>query len=388
MRFFPILLLILLIQLSALAQTLPYTTVFESGTEGHQSYRIPSIIQSPSGKLLAICEGRVHHAGDYGDINLVLKTSSDNGKTWSPLQTIVDYADKQAGNPAPVVDRTDPRYPQGRIFLFYNTGNNHEWEVRNGQGYREVWYITSTDEGKTWSEPVNITTQVHRPNMPEVRPEYKFQEDWRSYANTPGHALQFQDGRYKGRIYVAANHSGGKPQDQFKDYQAHGFYTDDHGATFHLSENISYPGSNEAMAAQLKGDRLVMNIRNQQGDVRARLIATSSNGGKSWDTSYFDLRLPDPVCQGSLLSVGNTKNRKLLFINNADSLHRNNLVLRISKDDGKTWYKEITIARKDSVKPNESYSAYSDLVAVRRKQVGILYELEEYSKIVFVRVKY
>ncbi|HRQ50901.1 MAG TPA: sialidase family protein, partial [Agriterribacter sp.] len=108
--------------------------VFVSGTEGHKSYRIPAIIALPNGDLLAICEGRVHGAGDFGDINIVAKRSSDKGKTWSALQTIVDVDTLQAGNPAPVVDLTDPAYPQGIIFLFYNTGNNHEGEVRKGKG--------------------------------------------------------------------------------------------------------------------------------------------------------------------------------------------------------------------------------------------------------------
>ncbi|HLT71005.1 MAG TPA: sialidase family protein, partial [Cyclobacteriaceae bacterium] len=162
------------------------TPVFVSGTDGHQSYRIPAVIGLPGGDLLAFCEGRVDDAADFGDINLVMKRSRDNGKTWSGMHTIVDNDSLQAGNPAPVVDLTDPRYPGGRIFLFYNTGNNHEGDVRKGNGLREVWYVTSTDDGATWSEPVNITTQVHRPNQPQVNPSYRFEEDWRSYANTPG----------------------------------------------------------------------------------------------------------------------------------------------------------------------------------------------------------
>ena len=108
--------------------------VFTSGTEGHKSYRIPAIIGLPNGQLLAFCEGRVNDAGDFGDINIVLKRSDDKGQTWSAIRTVVDYDSLQAGNPAPVVDLTDPAYPGGRIFLFYNTGNNHEDEVRKGNG--------------------------------------------------------------------------------------------------------------------------------------------------------------------------------------------------------------------------------------------------------------
>jgi sialidase-1 len=96
--------------------------------------------------LLAFCEGRVHGSGDFGDINIVMKRSSDSRKTWSTLQTVVGADSLQAGNPAATVDLTDPAYPQGRIFLFYNMGNNQENEVRKGKGLREVWYKTSTDK--------------------------------------------------------------------------------------------------------------------------------------------------------------------------------------------------------------------------------------------------
>ena len=146
--------------------------VFKSGTEGHKSYRIPAVIGLPDRQLLAFAEGRVNGSNDFGDINIVLKRSIDNGKTWDPVSTVVDYDTLQAGNPAPVVDLTDPEFSKGRIFLFYNTGNNHEDEVRKGKGYREVWYITSSDGGITWSDAVNITTQVHRPFQPTINRDY------------------------------------------------------------------------------------------------------------------------------------------------------------------------------------------------------------------------
>ncbi|HEX5169611.1 MAG TPA: sialidase family protein [Cyclobacteriaceae bacterium] len=123
--------------------------------KGNKVYRIPAIISLPDGSLLAFCEGRVNDAGDFGDINIVSKRSNDGGKTWGSLQMVVDYDALQAGNPAPVVDVYDPRYPKGRIFLFYNTGNNHEGEVRKGKGLREVWYKTS-NEKNNYSEIVFV----------------------------------------------------------------------------------------------------------------------------------------------------------------------------------------------------------------------------------------
>lgn len=361
--------------------------VFVAGQGGHQSYRIPAIIGLPNGDLLAIAEGRVNNAGDFGDINLVMKRSIDNGKTWSDMVTLVDNDSLQAGNPAPVVDLMDPRYPGGRIFLFYNTGNNHEGEVRKGKGLREVWYITSVDNGKTWSEAVNITTEVHRPNQPHVNPQYDFKEDWRSYANTPGHALQISSGPHRGRLFVAANHSAGDPQQHFRDYAAHGYFTDDHGSTFKLSETVPLSGSNEATAADLADGSVMMNIRNQTGDVRARIVAISSSGGAEWDTTYFDRQLPDPVCEGTILTIGKKKGKNILaFCNAADTVHRDNLTLRISYDEGKTWEKNIVV---DKAAPGEerNHIAYSDIVKIAKNRIGILYERDGYSEIVFSVIK-
>jgi sialidase-1 len=261
-------------------------TVFTSGTEGYQSFRIPAIVSFQK-TLLAFAEGRVKGAADFGDINIVLKKSTDNGKTWTDLSVVASNGHLQAGNPAPVVDLTDPNYPNGRIFLFYNTGNQSEGDIRKGKGMREVWYKTSVDAGNTWSDPVNITLQVHRPNQPSINPAFHFSEDWRSYANTPGHAMQFDEGKYKGRIFVAANHSQGNPVGKFEDYFSHGFYTDNHGVSFQLSPSLNLPGSNEATATQISNNRLLLNARNQKGDIRARIIAISNSGGAHWDTLYF-----------------------------------------------------------------------------------------------------
>ncbi|WP_121356652.1 sialidase family protein [Flavisolibacter nicotianae] len=362
--------------------------VFVSGREGHKSYRIPAIVGLTNDDLLAFCEGRVNGAGDFGDINIVMKRSSDGGKTWTALQTIVDADSLQAGNPAPVVDLTDPAYPSGRIFLFYNTGNNHEGEVRKGAGLREAWYKISTDNGHTWSEAVNITAQVHRPKQPQLNPAYNFTEDWRSYANTPGHAMQFQKGKYRGRIFVAANHSAGDPQKGFTDYVAHGYYTDDHGKSFHLSTTVAAPGSNESTAAELSNDKLMMNSRNQKGDVRARIVSISSTGGATWDTTYFDQTLIDPVNEGSLLTVGQKGGKNILaFCNAADARRRDNLTLRISNDDGHTWKKTFVID-KSSDGTHGDYTAYSDLVKLGRKKIGVLYEKDGYKQIVFTAVKW
>jgi sialidase-1 len=374
--------LVMVLQATAQSGKIP---VFVAGADGYKSYRIPAIIRLQNGELLAFCEGRVNGFNDFGNVDIVMKRSSDKGRTWSPLQKIVDNGDLQAGNSAPVVDLTDPNYPKGRVFLFYNTGNVPESEVRKGHGLREVWYRTSVDNGVTWSESVNITLQVHRPRQPGLNPGYNFPEDWRSYANTPGHALQIREGKFKGRIFVAANHSAGEPQPGYADGWAHGYYTDDHGRTFHLGASVNFPGSNESMAAELSHDRLMMNSRCQRGDIRARIVSVSSDGGATWDTSYVDPTLIDPVNQGSILTVGKEKGKAIIaFCNAANTKRRDDLTLQISFDDGRTWAKKYPVDK--SPDDRGDFTAYSDLVKLGKREIGVLYERDNYKEIAFTVV--
>ncbi|WP_312339170.1 sialidase family protein [Sphingobacterium sp.] len=361
--------------------------VFVSGEAGYKSYRIPAIVKDKTGQLIAFAEGRVDHAGDFGNVDIVYKTSQDNGKTWGPLHVAVDNDNLQVGNPAPVVDLLDPAYPKGRLLLFYNTGNNHEGEVRKGNGMRECWSISSADGGKTWSNPQNITLETHRPNQPSVNAQYNFKEDWRTYANTPGHALQFDSGKYKGRIYIPANHSEGNPKSNGRDYFAHSYYSDDHGKTFKIGASVKFEGSNETMAAQISGTGLYMNSRNQQGNVKSRIVSYSNDGGVTWDTTYYDKNLPDPVNQGAVLSW-QKKGRYVLAVCNAASTdRRDNLTVRLSNDQGKTWYFSQVIAKApEGVKGD--YAAYSDLVLLNKNKLGVLFEKENYSKIVFLPVNF
>jgi sialidase-1 len=195
--------------------------------------------------------------------------------------------------------------------------------------------------------------------------------------------MQFNYGKYKGRIYVAANHSKGPPQPHFDDYHSHGFYTDDHGKTFHISQSISFKGSNEATAAELGDNRLMMNMRNQKGSPRARIVAVSDDGGARWDTTYYDKDLPDPVCEGSILNIGNKQNRNILaFCNNNSTSGRKNLTLRISFDGGKTWPQKYLVD-----KPGVG-TGYSDIVKMGSHKIGVLYERNNSAKIVFKVMKW
>lgn len=354
------------------------TPVFPLNSEGYQCFRIPAMIVLPDGNLLAFAEGRKNDCGDFGNVDIVMKRSSNGGKSWQPLSVLIDNDSLQAGNISPVVDLFDPRYPGGRIFVFYNTGTGYEWEIRAGKGIRESWFIVSSDGGYSWSMPENITGKVHFPNQPSINPLYSSAKDWRGYANGPGHAMQVSEGPYKGRIIVPANHTEGNPDSDWSDNFAHVYYTDDHGFSFRVSENIDIPGSNEATVAMLSNGAVMVNARNQRGNPRLRITAVSTDGGVGWDTCHYEPALIDPVCQGSMLNTRFRNKHFLLFSNPASAVKRENLTISVSADDGKNW------PNKYLAYPGES--AYSDMAVINKKKLGVLFEKGSDGGIYFVGI--
>ncbi|MCA6514309.1 MAG: exo-alpha-sialidase [Chitinophagaceae bacterium] len=371
-----LLLLLAILPLLTSAQT-DHVVVFRSGESGYHTFRIPAIIRADNGDLLAFCEGRKNGSGDFGNIDIVMRRSADGGKQWGELQVVAEFNDLQAGNPAPIIDLLNPDHP-GRVWLFYNTGNCTEQQMRERMGLKETWYRVSDDHGINWLPPVNITTQVHKHSGNSSLPG-----DWRSYANTPGHALQIMNGPFKGRLVVAANHSSGPPQGRFRDYRAHAFFSDDFGRTFQLSPDVEYPGSNESMAAELGNGGILLNSRNQSGDQKFRLISRSRDAGSSWDTTYFEKNLIDPVNQGSVLTLGYSgKNAIIAHSHAQDSTRRNNLMLHISRDDGRSW-KPYMVIDQALEGASKDYTAYSDLVVFQTNRLGVLFERNGYREIVW-----
>lgn len=368
-RKFLLIQLIIILTNSAFCQVFfEETTVFQPNESGYACFRIPAIIASPNGDLLAFSEGRVNSCSDHGNIDLVMKRSTNNGETWGSLEVIMDNGPYVAGNPGPVVDYTDANYPGGRIFVAYNTSITSEGEIRSGNGIREIWIITSTDNAQSWSEPENITMYVNKPKEPNFNPNYNFPEDWRWYAVTPGHCLQITLGDYAGRLVFPCNHST-----PTLTATSHAFYTDDNGQTWQLGEDVG-GGSNEATACELSNGDIMINSRTFNGE-KNRNVALSSDGGFSWSEPFRDPELPEPRCEGSIINY--YPYNALLFTNPGNQNGRENLTIKMSLDDGENWILTKQI--------NEGFAAYSDLVIQTDTLIGVLYETQSYGYIKYAK---
>ena len=336
--------------------------IFANGTEGYTCFRIPAVVRTPDGTLLAFAEARLNSCADFGNVRIVMRSSRNSGKRWSPLETVAENGTLQAGNAAPVVDMLDPQYPRGRVFLIYSTGDAPESAVLQGKGTRRVWYRTSVDDGSAWTAPVEITANVKLPS-------------WREYSTGPGHALQLTEGPHAGRIVVAAYHSEGPPQPNGRSFEANAFSSDDHGRTWHLSATVAVPGSNESTAAQSAGDTVVINSRDQSGS-HARILSISKDGSQQWDSTFIARDLPDPGCEGSMISYTLSNNRSVLLFSNAGNpLSRWNLTVSVSMDGGLTWPKHTIIY--------PGPAAYSDIVVMSKGRLGILWERGNEGGIIF-----
>ena len=354
--------------------------VFKNGTEGYACFRIPAIIKTPGGDLLAFAEARLNNCDDNGNIDLVMKRSTDKGKSWTSLIVLVDNGNYKAASPAPVVDFYDPNYREGRIFLLYNTITDYKNASGSIKRVTESWYKTSKDGGSTWQQAANITTQIHRPNAPEYNAQYDFADSWSSSINTPGHALQLQRGINKGRIYVAANHAFTSTVTDYSNYRSYGYFSDDHGNTWHKSDDIDIPGGNESTAAELSDGTLLQNSRYQNTlGIKRRILAISKTFGESWEPAFISDELVDPICQGSMIDVEYNGKHILLFSNPASETKRERMTISVSKNNGLNWPLSYVV--------DNDIAAYSDLVALEQQNIGLIYERGNTGGIVFKLIK-
>jgi sialidase-1 len=339
--------------LPAAGQKVNTTVLWEKGTGDYNNYRIPSLIVTQKGTVLAFCEGR--EAGDTGDIDLLMKRSSDNGKTWSEEQIVWDDEQNTCGNPCPVVDEET-----GRIYLFmtWNLGTDHETDIihKKSEDTRRPFVCYSDDDGRSWSKPEDLSARCKDP-------------EWGWYATGPGVGIQIKKGPYKGRLVIPANHSYDDPEGEMRGgpygYGAHVLVSDDHGKTWRKSESIR-PGCNESQVVELSDGSLVMNMRSYNGRY-ARAVAVSTDGGDSWSEIDHDLQLVESKCQASIINYGRFKGKELLlFSNPAVPVGRTHMTVNASLDDGRTWSTAKLIS------PHQS--AYSSLTRLPNGRIGLFFE--------------
>lgn len=309
-------------------------------------YRIPALVTATNGDLLAAIDERVPSCQDLRgskDINIVIRRSSDHGKSWSEIERVLDFPEgKSASDPSMIVDRQT-----GEIFLFYN--------YMNLETEKDIYYlhvVKSSDHGETWSEPMDITAQI---TPPKWHKDFKF--------ITSGRGIQTSSGKL---LHCMVN----------LDHGLHLFGSDDHGESWYLLDTPLKPGD-ESKVVELADGRWMVNSRaNKKGK---RYVHLSDDEGRSWE-SRSEPELIDPGCNGSIIRYtsvedGHSKNR-LLFSNSKSEKGRVNMTVRISYDEGVTWSSGKTIY--------PGSAAYSTLTILENGNIGLLFEKDYYTENLFV----
>lgn len=318
----------------------------EPGTANvYAEVRIPAVIRTPSGILVAFVEGR-HVAGDDGDIDIVARRSTDGGATWGTAFKVKENGTNTVGNPAPVINGA------GHIVLAYIKQDSV------GGGNRYPFVTKSTDGGVTWGASIDLTS---------LRPS-----GWTWFATGPGHGIRTTSGRLI--IPINGNHAT-------SGYHAGCIYSDDDGDTWSisatLSDNTGVRNFNESTIAELPDGTLVMFSRNEGGSGPDRIRSTSTDNGATWG-SPGESNMVNTNVEGSCVQHAS----KLVFSSPDDPDSRHNMVIRTSTNGGTTWTTSHTIWRLED-------AAYSDLCITGGNSVGLLYErgtTNAYQNITWVRV--
>ncbi|HEX8914526.1 MAG TPA: sialidase family protein [Humisphaera sp.] len=348
------------------------TAPFIGGEGGYAVYRIPSLVVTRAGTLLAFAEGRLNKS-DHAENDVVLRRSGDGGRTWGPVQVVAEDGRNCLNNPTAVVLRGS-----GRILLMYQRYplGKHERQVKPGVAGDDTclcFVAASEDDGRTWSKPADVTPQVKRPTVAT------------SLASGPGVGIELARGKHAGRILFPMN------QGPLSDCQVYAAYSDDGGRTWRYGD-LAPAGAagrgNEVQVVELSDGRVMLNSRGSAGK-RFRKVAVSGDGGQTWSPLRDDEALPESQCQASILRydapaaagttrpAGNGGNGTILFVNPAVTQGRSRGTVRLSEDDGATW-----TASRELV---PGAFAYSCLAVLPDASVACLYETDGYQRIALAR---
>ncbi|MEV0809799.1 LamG-like jellyroll fold domain-containing protein [Micromonospora sp. NPDC050200] len=325
--------------------------LFRSGTGGYGCFRIPALVRTGSGALLAFAEGRKSPScSDRGDIDIVMRRSTNDGRTWGPIQVVLagSPSDSSApavrGNPAPVVDETT-----GRVLLVSTSGN------QTPTGRRLPWVQHSDDEGRTWSAARPL--DVNFAGTPD---------GW--FATGPSHGVQLRGGPHSGRLVVGAHQiTGGKAYPGV-------LYSDDGGGTWSASAVLSPTALSvgEISVAELPGGAVYAAARNDADESNHRAYAISTDGGTTMPAFTALPSLVSPDVQGAVLAprafYQSTPGDTLLYTGPASPTDRQVMQVRYSVDGGRTW------ARAPGGQLTDQRAGYSDLAEMGGGEIGVLYE--------------
>lgn len=329
-------------------------SVRNAGDDGVDSYRIPGLVTSKKGTLLAVYDIRRNNSGDLQeDVQVGISRSFDKGQTWQPMQVAIDMrgigglpdAQNGVGDPAILVDKVT-----GDIYIMalwtHGMGGQRAWwgsrkqAITPEQQAAQVVVARSTDDGQTWSKPLNITPQIKDPS-------------WGILLQGPGMGISMEDGT----LVFAFQYVD-------KDNMPHATiaYSKDAGESWELG-TAARSNTTEAQVAEIAPGKLMLNMRDNRGGSRA--VMTTEDMGKTWvEHSTSRSALIEPVCMASFIRVDD---KTLLFSNPAHPKSRTNMTIKASTDSAQSWNNGILI-------DNGGLWGYSCLTMIDLNNVGILYE--------------
>ncbi len=339
---------------------------YYSGMNNYHAFRIPTLIKTET-TLLAFAEGRKNSTSDFGDIDLVCRRSLNNGKSWEPMQILYDLDTLAVQNPVPIYVSAE-----NKVVLLFNTTSMSEHDVLNKdydlKDERKAFVTSSTDNGKTWKKPLEITRQVK-------------QKHWRWHALGPVHGIELKTGKNKGRLVAPVAISIEKGNTA---YCMALVYSNDSGNTWHIGavdQNLTDAvRANETTIAELADGSIYVNTRDHTGgsSEKNRGETFSHDGGLTFEEPIIESdKFPSPIVQSALLTWRGGDSQ-LLFSTPSTTDKRENLVVMSSKDGAKTW--------KTIFKVHHGFSAYSDMVQLDKHTLGVIYETDEYKAIRFRRI--
>ena len=337
------------------------TVLRRQGDDKVHTYRIPGLAVAPAGTLIAVFDIRHKNEGDLpGDIDIGMMRSTDNGKTWSKMQVILDFDNAEqdsrgngVGDPAVLVDRRTGHILVAGLWSKGNRAWNGSGPGLSSDETGQFVLTRSTDDGMTWSKPINITQKIRGRDA-----------KWRLCFNGPGNGIQLRDGS----LAFAA---------QFRDAEGvpHSCFiiSTDGGDSWTISPPAipAQPPTSEAQMAELADGSLLLSMRDESRRGKrawAKFTWKADLSKGEWREPWFTA--PDPTCMASLVRH---PNGPLLFSNPNSLTERVALTIRTSTDDGKTW--------SDGRLLDPRPCGYTCLTVLKDGSVGVLYECGDKSEI-------